>query len=53
MGLPTKRDFQDHIDLIPSSVLPNKLAYTMNPKDTVEIQQQVEELMSKGLVRES
>jgi len=25
----------------------------MNPKETMEIQQQVEELMSKGLVRES
>jgi len=25
----------------------------MNPKETMEIQRQVEELMSKGLVRES
>ena len=52
-GLPPKRDIQHHIDLIPRAVLPNKLAYRMNPKDTEEIQRQVEELVSKGLVRES
>ena len=52
-GLPPKRDIQHHIDLIPGAVLPNKLAYRANPKDTQEIQRQVEELMSKGLVRES
>jgi len=51
-GLPPKRDIQHHIDLIPSSVLPNKPAYRMNPKETLEIQRQVDELMSKGLVRE-
>jgi len=34
-------------------VLPNKPAYRMNPKDTMETQRQVEELISKGLVRES
>ena len=34
-------------------MLPNKLAYQMNPKDTMEIQRQVEELTFKGLVRES
>ena len=33
--------------------MPNKPAYRMNPKDTEEIQRQVEELVSKGLVRES
>ena len=34
-------------------MLPNKPAYRMNPKDTMEIQRQVEELISKGLVTES
>jgi len=52
-GLPPKREIQHHIDLIPGAILPNKPAYRMNPKDTMEVQRQVEELVSKGLVRES
>ena len=52
-GLPPKRDIQRHIDLIPGSILPNKPAYRMNPKETMEIQRQVEELVSKGLIRVS
>jgi len=52
-GLPPKREIQHHIDLVPGSNLPNKPAYRMNPKDTVEIQRQVEELREKGLIRES
>ena len=52
-GLPTKRDIQHHIYLIPRSILPNKLSYRTNPKESQEIQRQVEELISKGLVRES
>ena len=52
-GLPPKRTIQHHINLIPGAILPNKHAYRMNPKDTQEIQRQVEELISKRLVRES
>ena len=52
-GLPPKRDIQHHIDLIPGSILPNKPAYRTNPKEAQEIQRQVEELISKGLIRES
>lgn len=52
-GLPPKRDIQHHIDFIPGAILPNKPAYRMNPKDTLEIQGQVDELITKGLVRES
>jgi len=51
--LPPKRDIQHDVDLIPSSILPNKPAYRMNPKDTSEIQKQVQGLMARGLVRES
>ena len=43
-SLPPKRDIQHHIDLIPSSILPNKPAYTINPRETMEIQRQVEEV---------
>ena len=52
-GLTPKCSIQHHIDLIPGAVLPNKPACRMNPKETMEVQRQVEELISKGLVRES
>jgi len=51
--LPPKRSIQHHIDLILEAILANKPAYRMNPKETMEIQRQVEELIPKGLVRES
>jgi len=51
--LSLRRDIQHHIDLIPGAILPNNAAYRMNQKDTMEIQRQVEELISKGLVRKS
>jgi len=52
-GLPPKRTIQHHINLISGAILPNKLTYRMNPKETMEIQRQVEELIVKGLVREN
>jgi hypothetical protein len=52
-GLPPMRDMQHCIDLVPGSVLPNKPAYRLNPKEHEELQRQVEELIEKGLVRES
>jgi len=36
-GLPLKREIQHRVDLIPDFVLPNKLVYRMNPKETTEI----------------
>jgi len=48
-GLPPKRTIKHHIDLIPGAILLNKPAYRMNPKETMEIQRQVKELLAKGL----
>ncbi|XP_021991805.1 uncharacterized protein LOC110888592 [Helianthus annuus] len=53
IGLPPTGSIQHKIDLIPGSVLPNKHAYRTNPKETLEIRYQVEELLAKGLIRES
>jgi len=51
--LPLKRSIQHYIHLILEAILPNKLAYRTNPKETMLIQRQVDGLISKGLVRES
>lgn len=47
------RDMQHYIDLVPSSVLPNKPAYRMNLEEHEELQRQVEKLIAKGNARES
>ena len=52
-GLAPKEVIQHHIDLIPRVILPNKPTYMMNPKETIEVQRQVDELISKWFVRES
>ena len=52
-GLPPKRSIQHKIDLIPGSTLPNKPTYRMNPQETQEIQRQVDDLLAKGMIRES
>jgi Reverse transcriptase (RNA-dependent DNA polymerase) len=52
-GLPLMRSVQHCIDFVPGAVLPNKAAYQMNPTENAELQRQVDELLSKGLVCES
>eukprot|EP00253_Pinus_taeda_P001878 PITA_01878 len=51
--LPPKQSISHHIDFIPGTSFPNKAAYRMSPKDNEEITKQVQELLDKGLIRES
>ncbi|XP_071727614.1 uncharacterized protein [Rutidosis leptorrhynchoides] len=43
-GLPLMRDIQYCIDFVIAYVIPNKLAYRLNPKEFEELQRQVTEL---------
>ena len=52
-GLPPIRGIYHQIDFIPSATIPNRPRYRSNPEETKELQRQVEELMTKGHVRES
>jgi hypothetical protein len=52
-GLPPIRGIEHQIDLIPRAALPNQAAYRANPKETKEIQRQVQDLLDHGYVRES
>jgi len=48
-----KRSISHHIDFIPRASLLNKAACRMSSKDNEEIRNQVQELLDKGLIRES
>jgi hypothetical protein len=52
-GLPPLRGIEYQIDLIPGASLPNRAVYRTNPKETKEIQRQVQELLDNGYVHES
>jgi len=52
-ALPPMRSISHHIDLIPSASLPNKAAYRPTPQENEGIKHQVQELLDKGLVKES
>ena len=52
-GLPPIIGIEHQIDFVPSAAIPNRPAYRSNSEETKELQKQVEELMTKGHVRES
>ncbi|XP_051149236.1 uncharacterized protein LOC127263957 [Andrographis paniculata] len=52
-GLPPIRGIEHQIEFIPGASIPNRPAYRANPEEVKEIRKQVEELLSKGWVRES
>jgi hypothetical protein len=52
-SLPPMRSVSHHIDLIPGASLPNKAAYRLTLQENEEVKKQVQELLDKGLVRES
>uniref|UniRef100_A0A2N9G226 Reverse transcriptase/retrotransposon-derived protein RNase H-like domain-containing protein n=1 Tax=Fagus sylvatica TaxID=28930 RepID=A0A2N9G226_FAGSY len=51
--LPPIRGIEHQIDFVPGAAIPNRPAYRSNLEETKELQRQVEDLMSKGYVRES
>jgi hypothetical protein len=52
-SLPPIKSIIHHINLIPGESLPNKAAYRLTPQENEEVKNQVQELLDKGLVRES
>jgi hypothetical protein len=52
-SLPPMRSVSHHIDLIPRACLPNKAPYRLTPQENEEVKRQVQDLLDKGLVKES
>jgi hypothetical protein len=52
-SFPVMRIVSHHIDLILGANLPNKVAYRLTSQENKEVKKQVQELLDKGLVRES
>jgi hypothetical protein len=52
-SLPSIRSIGHHIELIPVASFPNKAAYRLTPHENEEVNNQVQEQLDKGLIRES
>jgi hypothetical protein len=52
-SLPLMRSVSHHIDLIPGASLLNKAAYRLTSQENEEVKRQIQELLDKGLIRES
>jgi hypothetical protein len=52
-SLPPVKNMSHHIDIIPGASLPNKAVYKLTPQENEEVKRQVQDLLDKGLVRES
>ena len=44
------KGIEHQVDFIPGANIPNRPAYKSNPKETKELQRQVEELLAKGML---
>jgi hypothetical protein len=47
------RSISHHVDLIPGESFPNKVVYILMMQENEEVKKQVQDLMEKGLIRES
>jgi hypothetical protein len=52
-SLPPMQSVSHHIDLIPRASFPNKAAYRLTPQENEEVKRQVQDLLDKGLFKES
>jgi hypothetical protein len=52
-SLPPIRSISHHINLILGASFPNKVAYRLKLQENEEVKRQVQDLMDKGLIRES
>lgn len=52
-ALPQIRSISHHIDLLLGASLPEKATYRLTPQENAEVGKQVQELMDKGVIRES